>query len=101
MCRKAPRFKRPELLSRRAAARQILMALAGGPDPFTLRQALSTFGEVSRFSRPECWLAVGWLRDHGFFQCVGRRYGKRYLWQLSDQAIRWLDWTGFQWKRAS
>lgn len=98
MCTPKIKWKDRRGPERRQVVREFLRVLAANaPDPFTETQAReSTNGgkwgwRVSNYSA-----AFRFLRDHGFIARVGTRlpgYANQY--ELSEQAVRWLTWTGF------
>lgn len=106
MCRKLPKFRGISLRRKRDAAKRLLRLIATeGPDPFLvswLRHRVwedATFRkstENSQFLHDRDG-AIAWLRAHGFIREVERRSHLHLAFELTEQAIRWLDWTGFDW----
>lgn len=93
-----------ERLFTRPVARLVLAALAqGAPDPFRSSWIRGWIwhsrrrGEISEtaFYREE---VISYLTAHGFIRVVERRH-TWWWYELTEQAICWLDWTGFDWKQ--
>jgi hypothetical protein len=97
-CRHRLQFRSRATKHRRTIARRVIESLAAdGPEPFVIRSLVRS-RRFSFVSEPyDLWATFAWLEQHRFIEVVERRGGKRYSWQLSEQAIRWLDWTGFDW----
>ena len=81
---------------RRDTARVILRRLAQeAPEPLTGRQIHLLAGATV-----EAWVAVEWLMQHRFLVVAPGCERKPRRYELSEQAIRWLDWAGFCWREA-
>lgn len=104
MCQHRVVWKNRETRGRRAYARALLKGLVTlAPDVFRssdVRDVINRVPETGgRFF--EWWTAFSFLRARGFIAVVDRTAkGKALNYCLSDQAIRWLDWAGFDWKAA-
>lgn len=84
---------------RRQRVRDVIRLLAtSAPDPFVLADLAPIFkGAPGYEDQPwSWWSAFQFVRQHGFVNV--ERLGKtRHRFELSEQAIRWLDWSGFDW----
>jgi hypothetical protein len=94
-------FRGPRFTDRRRRVREVLCLLATtAPDPFVMADLAPIFRAASGRPIPcySYWTAFQFIRQRGFVNV--ERLGKtRHRFELSEQAIRWLDWTGFDWSR--
>lgn len=108
-CRPRLKFKRPAYRYRRDIARRIIRAIATQcADVFSQREAARaykrTYGDDAPSTYwgfgPDEWGTFTWLRQHRFVEAVPGtpKQGSHRRYQLSNQAIRWLDWGRFDWR---
>lgn len=107
MCRNRPLLRGPGYRHKRRVIREILVLIAReGSDPFTvawLRDRVWSDWIATRSTDAATLLnnrdsAINWLRVHGFIsEVLPRRSHLHVTFELTEQAIRWLDWTGFEW----
>lgn len=83
----------------RQAVRAALQAIAlCAADPFDWDGAIRAARRNWTDWRLDAPGAFRFLRQHGFIRRVEPyEHGRRALFELTEQAIRWLDWAGFDW----
>lgn len=99
-CLHKPQFRRPDLRARRKCVRELLVLAARfAPDPFVYSDLRPLLGDhiSQEFGLFDCWASFTFLVAHRFFRVAERRGPTRLRYELTEQAIRYLDWTGFDW----
>ncbi len=104
MCQHRVIWKNRETWGRRQHAKGLLKGLATlAPDVFQHRDVRAVINQVIEKgdSLYEWLTCFNFLRARGFIGVVDRTpKGRARNYCLTEQAIRWLDWAGFDWKAA-
>lgn len=97
MCVKRPQFRQPAYVQRRVAIREFIRGLTSAPDYFSWAEARVIGDGVAPAMRS--YALFDWLEKHHFIARLspGRRGKPISDYYLTEQAIRWLDWVGFDW----